>query len=102
MALPPAPGAAQSLLDRVQGLYYPPNRAAGIAHARHGWRRGGRQGDTLHGVENACTLTNAFPIPGMDAMMFDLACSGEGRPTMAARSSSCRRRTGSALSATGS
>ena len=27
---------------------------------------------------NACTLTNAFPIPGMDAMMFELECSGEG------------------------
>jgi hypothetical protein len=50
-----APGAAQSLLDRVQGLYYPAEPGQlGLRHAGHGWRRGGRQGDTLHGVESAC------------------------------------------------
>lgn len=73
------PVAAQSLLDRVQGLYYPPNQGNWDC-ATLGMDGGavGIRGDTLHGVENACQLTNAFPIPGMDAMMFDLACSGEG------------------------
>jgi hypothetical protein len=63
----------------VQGLYYPPNQGSWDC-ATLGMDGGavGIQGDTLHGVESACTLTNAFPIPGMDAMMFDLACSGEG------------------------
>jgi hypothetical protein len=41
--------------------------AARWASGRHAPRRGKR-----------LPLTNAFPIPGMDAMMFDLACSGEG------------------------
>ena len=74
-----APGAAQSLLDRVQGLYYPPNQGSWDC-ATLGMDGGavGVQGDMLHGVENACRMTDAFPIPGMDAMMFDLACSGEG------------------------
>jgi hypothetical protein len=73
------PVAAQSLLDRVQGLYYPPNQGSWDC-ATLGMDGGavGIRGDTLHGVESACQLTNAFPIPGMDAMMFDLACSGEG------------------------
>ena len=73
------PVAAQSLLDRVQGLYYPPGQGSWDC-ATLGMDGGavGIRGDTLHGVENACQLTNAFPIPGMDAMMFDLACSGEG------------------------
>jgi hypothetical protein len=77
--LAPLPAAAQSLLDRVQGLYYPPNQGTWDC-ATLGMDGGavGVQGQTLHGVENACTLTNAFPIPGMDAMMFDLECSGEG------------------------
>jgi hypothetical protein len=67
------------MLDRVQGLYYPPDQGNWDC-VTLGMDGGavGVQGDTLHGVENACTLTNAFPIPGMDAMTFDLRCSGEG------------------------
>jgi hypothetical protein len=47
--------AAQSLLDRVQGLYYPPNQGSWDC-ATLGMDGGavGVQGDTLHGVENAC------------------------------------------------
>jgi hypothetical protein len=78
-ALAPLPAAGQSLLDRVQGLYYPPNQGTWDC-ATLGTDGGavGVQGDVLHGVENSCTLANAFPIPGMDAMMFSLACTGEG------------------------
>ena len=74
-----SPSGAQSLLDRVQGLYYPPN-AGSWDCATLGMEGGavGVQGTTLHGVENACDLTDAFPIPGMDAMMFDLTCAAEG------------------------
>jgi hypothetical protein len=38
----------------------------------------GIRGRTFHGVESACTMENPFAIPGMDAMAFDLSCSGEG------------------------
>ncbi|MGP1355459.1 hypothetical protein [Roseicyclus sp.] len=74
-----SPVAAQSLLDRVQGLYYPPGQGTWDC-ATLGMDGGavGIVGQTLQGVENACDLTNPFPIPGMDAMAFDLSCTGEG------------------------
>lgn len=78
-ALSALPASAQSLLDRVQGLYYPQGQQ-GWNCATLGMDGGavGVRGQTLHGVENACALENAFPIPGMDAVAFDLACQGEG------------------------
>jgi hypothetical protein len=59
------PVAAQSLLDRVQGLYYPPNQGSWDC-ATLGMDGGavGIQGDTLHGVENACHAHQRFPDPG--------------------------------------
>jgi len=70
----------QSLLERVQGLYFPVGQGSWDCTTL-GMDGGavGVQGTTLHGVENACNLENAFPIPGMDAMMFDLTCTGEGQ-----------------------
>lgn len=71
---------AQSLLDRVQGLYYPANQPEGWNCSTLGMDGGavGIQGQSLVGVENTCTLENPFPVPGLDAMAFDLACTGEG------------------------
>jgi hypothetical protein len=73
------PAAAQDLLDRVQGLYYPEGHA-GWDCTTLGMDGGavGVRGQTLEGVENSCALENPFPIPGMDAIAFDLACTGEG------------------------
>lgn len=79
-SLLPHAAAGQSLLDRIQGLYFPVGQGSWDC-VTLGMDGGavGIQGATLHGVENACTLENAFPIPGMDAMMFDLTCTGEGQ-----------------------
>ncbi|MDG4648825.1 hypothetical protein P6F26_10255 [Roseibacterium sp. SDUM158017] len=73
------PSAAQGLLDRVQGLYHPQDQGAWTCGTL-GMDGGavGVIGQTLHGVENSCALENPFPVPGMDAMAFDLACTGEG------------------------
>ncbi|AHM05212.1 hypothetical protein roselon_02925 [Roseibacterium elongatum DSM 19469] len=30
------------------------------------------------GLENACTLTDPVEVRGMDAMLFDTQCNGEG------------------------
>ena len=78
--LAPLPAAGQTLLDEVQGLYYPPNQGTWDC-ATLGMDGGavGVQGDTLHGVENACTLSNALPIPGMNAALFGLTCTAEGQ-----------------------
>jgi hypothetical protein len=35
-------------------------------------------GDSFHGVENTCTLTNPVEVRGMAATLFDAECSGEG------------------------
>ena len=32
----------------------------------------------LHGVENDCKLTNPTNVRGMDAILYDAVCSGEG------------------------
>jgi hypothetical protein len=36
------------------------------------------EGDTFKGVENQCKLTNPMPVTGMDAILYDAECSGEG------------------------
>jgi hypothetical protein len=36
------------------------------------------QDDTFHGVENLCRLTNPVPVTGMDAILYDADCAGEG------------------------
>lgn len=74
-----APLAAQSLLDRVQGLYYPEGQGSWDCQTL-GMDGGavGVQDQTLHGVENACEMINPFAMPGLDAMAFDLSCVGEG------------------------
>ena len=79
VVLAPASASGQSLIDRVQGLYFPPGQGTWDCTTL-GMDGGavGIHGNTLHGVENACTLTSAFPLPGMDAMIFDLMCQGEG------------------------
>jgi hypothetical protein len=81
LILPFAAGA-QSLLDRVQGLYYPANQPDRWNCSTLSMDGGavGIQGQSLVGVENSCRLENPFAIPGLDAMAFDLACTGEGLP----------------------
>jgi hypothetical protein len=32
----------------------------------------------LHGLENTCELTNPTNVRGMDAILYDAVCSGEG------------------------
>ncbi|NKX46038.1 hypothetical protein [Roseicyclus persicicus] len=75
-----APAAGQSLLDRVQGLYYPD-----LPGTRWDCRTLGGDGGALGvvgaqviGVETTCTLSEPFPIPGMDAVRFRATCAGEG------------------------
>lgn len=73
------PATAQSLLDRVQGLYYPAGQ--GTWDCITVGMDGGAvavQGTRLQGVENTCEMGNAFAVPGLDAMTFDLSCVGEG------------------------
>ena len=36
------------------------------------------RGGKLHGVESLCLMTNPTKIRGMDAVLYDLKCSGEG------------------------
>ena len=36
------------------------------------------EGDVFKGVENQCRLTNPVPVTGMDAMLYDADCAGEG------------------------
>lgn len=46
--------------------YDSPNHAIHIADGR------------FYGVENTCRMTNPVAIRGMDAMLYDMVCSGEG------------------------
>jgi hypothetical protein len=34
--------------------------------------------DLFQGVENQCRLTNPVPVTGMDAILYDAECAGEG------------------------
>ncbi len=36
------------------------------------------QDDLFQGVENSCRLTNPVAVKGMDAILYDAECSGEG------------------------
>ena len=36
------------------------------------------QDDILHGVESQCRLTNPVQVTGMDAVLYDAECAGEG------------------------
>lgn len=71
--------SAQGVLDRIQGLYYPPGQGTWDC-ATLGMDGGavGIVGTTLHGVENSCELVNPRPIEGRDGMAYDTSCSGEG------------------------
>jgi hypothetical protein len=76
----PLTAGAQTLLDRIQGLYYPQGMA-GAWNCRDLGSDGGAVGfvgDQIRGVESACQLKEPFPIPGMDAVRFTTTCSGEG------------------------
>jgi hypothetical protein len=80
-ALLPFGAGAQSLLDRVQGLYTPPAALYEPWDCQTLGADGGAvaiQGQTLIGVEHSCTLQNPYAVPGLDAMAFDQACTGEG------------------------
>ena len=79
-AVVPLGAGAETLLDRVQGLYKPAAFDDPWDCETLGADGGavGIQGQTLVGVGNTCTLQNPFAIPGLDAMAFDLACTGEG------------------------
>ncbi len=71
---------AQSLLDRVQGLYYPdlPGTTWNCTALGSDGGAVGIRGNQILGVESACTLNDPFPIPGMDAIRFTQSCAGEG------------------------
>lgn len=36
------------------------------------------EGDVLKGVESQCKLTNPVAVTGMDAILYDAECAGEG------------------------
>lgn len=74
------PAAAQSLLDRVQGLYFPTMIGAAWNCRDLGADGGavGIIGAHLRGVESVCRLKDPVPIPGMDAVRFTTTCAGEG------------------------
>jgi len=75
-----APAMAQSLLDRVQGLYYPDLPGTTWDCTNLGGDGGALaiRGNQMIGVENICQLKDPVPIPGMDAVRYSRSCAGEG------------------------
>ncbi len=77
----PAPLAAQDLLSRLEGLYRPAYPEYADWNCRALGQDGGAVGirdGMLVGTENACALTTPTPVRGMNAMLFDSTCNGEG------------------------
>lgn len=74
--------AQEDFLARLEGAYLPPAPEAARFSCDGQWGLiGGRLGirdGQLIGLENACTLTDPVEVRGMDAMLFDTQCAGEG------------------------
>lgn len=63
------------------GIYRPNSDTAGIWDCQIIGADGGAFaifGDELFGLENQCKLANPVNITGMDAILYDATCSGEG------------------------
>lgn len=78
-ALSTLSATAQTMLDRLDGLYYPQGYGAWDCQTlgMDGGAVGVRDG-MLHGVESSCRLDNGKAVPGFDAMVFGTTCTGEG------------------------
>ena len=74
------PAAAQTLLERVQGIYVPQGMEAFWDCQSLGQDGGALaiRGTEMIGVENTCQLKSPDPIPGMDAVRYSRSCAGEG------------------------
>jgi hypothetical protein len=73
--------AAPAAAGPYDGLYRPDYPETEGWDCRSVGQDGGAlavQGDVFQGVENACRLTNPVPVTGMDAVLYDAVCAGEG------------------------
>ncbi|AZL59777.1 hypothetical protein EI545_13595 [Tabrizicola piscis] len=74
-------GAAPLAAGPFDGIYRPDYAWAEGWDCQSVGQDGGAlavQGDVFTGVENQCSLTNPVPVTGMDAILYDAQCAGEG------------------------
>jgi len=79
LALTFAPGLA--LATPYDGLFRPNYDFAASWDCTNVGMEGGAlaiEGDRLFGVENTCTLADPVDVRGMNAVLYDATCSGEG------------------------
>lgn len=73
--------AGPALAGPFDGIYRPDQPFAENWDCQSVGQDGGAlsvQGDIYTGVENQCRLTNPVQVTGMDAVLYDAECAGEG------------------------
>jgi len=73
--------ASPALGTPFEGLYRPNYDFASSWDCATVGMEGGAvavEGDVLHGVGNACQLTDPVEVRGMNAVLYDAICTGEG------------------------
>ena len=73
--------AGPALAGPFDGIYRPDQPFAEGWDCQSVGQDGGAlavQGDIFTGVENQCRLTNPVQVTGMDAVLYDAECAGEG------------------------
>ena len=73
--------AGPALAGPFDGIYRPDQPFAEGWDCQSVGQEGGAlsvQGDIYTGVENQCRLTNPVQVTGMDAVLYDAECAGEG------------------------
>ena len=72
--------ASSAIAGQFDGLYFPTGLQWSCNPIDVGMDGGSLQieGDTLTGVENFCQLSQPTNVRGMDAVLFDADCAGEG------------------------
>jgi len=73
-------GAAAAAAGQFDGLYYPTGMQWSCNPIDVGMDGGALQieGDALIGVENYCELSQPTSVRGMEAVLYDADCAGEG------------------------
>ena len=69
------PAVAETSLD---GLYRPAGSSWDCTSVGSDGGAMAIRDGVFHGVESACTLTRPTPVNGMNAVLFDAECTGEG------------------------
>ena len=72
--------ATTALATPFEGIYQPAGSNWTCNPADVGMDGGALavKGNAFHGVENVCELSNPTAVRGMDAVLYDAECSGEG------------------------